>query len=186
MLNRFFDKFIFTNNLKFVHNNFYMANEPFIVCPLSLATSLMTSKDEEFCRKVYYTIKEHVKDQIKKNSQIEFKSKDEMMNFWLEYLSYSGWGQLHLVNINYKEKQAIVGLVDNPFTVIIKNPTENADHLMRAMLAAIFSNVLEDNIDCVETKCALNNEKECHFILKKEEEFDYSKPESRKQLNQKI
>jgi len=70
--------------------------------------------------------------------------------------------------------------------VIIKNPTENADHIMRGILAAIFSNVFEEDIDCVETKCALNNEKECYFILKKQDCFDFSRPESGKQLNPKI
>jgi len=186
MLNRFFDKFIFTNNLKFVHNNFYLANEPFIISPLAVFASLMTAKDEEFCRKLYYDVKQNTKEQIKKSSQIEFKNKDELLSFWIEYLSYSGWGHLHVVNSNYKEKQAIVSLVDNPFTAIIKNPTENADHIMRGMLAAIFSNVFDDDIDCVETKCSLNNEKECHFILKKQDSFDYSKPETRKQINPKI
>ena len=57
MLNTFFDKYIFTNGLRYTHYNFFLMNVPFAVVPVDVLVGLAKIEDLEANRQVYAALK---------------------------------------------------------------------------------------------------------------------------------
>ena len=184
MLNSFYDKFIFTNGLKYKHNNFFLIHLPFVIAPTAVLTGLMSSNDLEFNKKLYYNVKSSVKTSLVKQFHLDFGFKgDKIVNFLETYFVASGWGKIQTVDLDFEGKKAIVKVSDNPFSKKLHGKVkEPCDHILRGIFAGLFSYAFGENVDCVEVHCSVSGEQDCEFIVKKPGDFNIEKKNVRDQL----
>jgi len=188
MLNQFYDKFMFTNSLKYKHNNFFLVNMPFLFCPAELLVGLLETGDKDFEKKLYLTVKKSVQGHLIPQFGTEFGFHGEKLIYFLErYFVASGWGKISNVDIDPKAKKAIVKLANNPIAIRLhKKPKLPVDHIFRGIIAGIFSAVFEENVDCVEVHCVALGESDCEFIVKRQPDFDFSDKRVQAQLEADI
>ena len=188
LLNRFYDKFIYANSLKYRHNNFFLIDLPFLLCPAALLSGLLETNDPEFEKKLYLAIKESVAKHLIPSFGTEFGFRGKKMVAFLEqYFVASGWGSIKNVDLDFGEKKAIVLVLNNPIASRLHSkPKAPADHILRGILAGLFSRVFEERVDCVETHCCALGESNCEFIIKKQSLFDFSDKRVRRQIEAEI
>jgi len=187
-LNRFYDKFIYANSLKYKHNNFFLVDLPFLVCPTQLLSCLLETNDPEFEKKLYVAIRESVADNLIPAFGLEFGLRGKKMVAFLEqYFVASGWGTIKNVDLDFNSKKAIVRVSNNPVAKNLNSKLKApADHILRGILAGLFSRVFEESVDCVETHCCALGGNSCEFIIKKQSLFDFSDKRVRRQLEAEI
>lgn len=188
MLNNFFDKFIFTNSLRYTHNNFYLMNIPFVIFPVDALNELFSKNDSDFNVKIYSAIKASVKNDLLKQFNIDFGlNGNKSLELVEQFFTASGWGNLQNVNLDLQKNHAIVSVSNSPFASELagKISTES-DHLIRGVLAGLFSYAFNEDVDCVETKCLCTGGEQCQFIIKPFKEFDLANPKTREQIEIKI
>lgn len=184
MLNPFFDKFIFTNSLRYVHNNFYLVNIPFLIVPAELLVGLVRREDAELNKDLYYSAKEATRANLIRQFDLDFGLQGEKeLSLVEQFFTASGWGGIKRIDLDTAQQRAIVNVSDSPVAAAFKGKASHAvDHFLRGILAGIFSNLFKTDVDCVETECIALNHKECIFIIKPLHDFDFSKKETRRQL----
>lgn len=184
MLNTFYDKFIFTNGLKYRHNNFFLINLPFLICPTELLAGLLETGNTEFERQLYLSVKRSVNNHLIGQFGTDFGFKGEkMVNFLERYFVASGWGNIKNVDLDLEAKKAIVRVTNNSLALRLhKKHGMPIDHILRGIFAGLFSHVFQQNIDCVETHCTALGEADCEFIVKQQSEFDFGDKRVRQQL----
>jgi predicted hydrocarbon binding protein len=184
LLNKFYDKFIFTNTLQYKKNNFFLVDLPFVICPSELLVGLLETGDEAFEKKLYHAVKKSVANHLMPDVKAEFGfSGERLVSFLESYFVASGWGLIKNVDLDLKEKKAIVRVSNNPFSRRLHGKAKMpADHVIRGILAGVFSRVFGESVDCVETHCSALGEADCEFIIKKQHEFDFSDKRVQKQL----
>lgn len=182
MLNAFYDKFIFTNALKYKHSNFYLLNLPFVITPSDLFLEMLTL-DDDFQKKLYSSVKASVKKNLIKKFRLDFGFKGEkLVNFLETYFMASGWGEIKTVDLDLKNQKAIVKVSNSPFgSALHGKVSKPCDHLLRGIFAGVFSKAFEADVDCVEVHCVALGESDCEFIIKKPDEFNL---ENKNVLNQ--
>jgi len=184
VLNPFFDKFVFTNGLKFRHNNFFLINLPFFIVPVEVLAGLLDNSDNEFNKKLYYSLKESVKKRFMKQMSREFGLKGEKMIGFLEkFFSASGWGSVKHVDLNFQKTEALVSVSNNPFSSFIKSSKQPVDHLHRAVFAGLFSSAFGKDVECVEVKCSSLGNETCEFVVRPQSMLDLKNPNTRNQVN---
>jgi len=183
MLNQFFDKYIFTNTLKYTHNNFYLVNVPFVISPVDIFLSLLKSNDVDLHKKIYLAIKEDTKSNfLKRFSELGITEEKEL-DFVRAFFIASGWGSLQIIDHDKGSKRAIIVLDNSPFaTALIGKADLGVDTFLKGVLAGLFSKIYKDDIECVESECVALGAKSCKFILKPKAEFDLSKKVVQDQL----
>ena len=188
LLNRFYDKFIYANSLKYTNNNFFLVDLPFLVCPVHLLSGLLETNDSEFEKKLYIAIRESVAKQFIPALGTEFGLRGKKLVVFLEqYFTASGWGTMKNIDLDFDAKKAIVNVANNPVTNRIHPKAKApADHILRGVFAGLFSRVFEEPVDCVETHCCALGESDCEFIIKKQSLFDFSDKRVRRQLEAEI
>jgi len=62
MLNNYFDKFIFTSQLKFRDSNFHLIDIPFLIFPVEILAKLLFSCSDDESKEIYYSVKKSVKE----------------------------------------------------------------------------------------------------------------------------
>ncbi len=209
MLNTFYDKYIFTNGLKYVHNNFYLENLPFVILPTSILSALWQDLDEDVVKRVYYSCK-NANRSLAHRFDDDFGLKDEkLVDFLLKYYTASGWGLLQVQNIDAPNKRALATVFDNPFLEAANEKMSAApvsqwgdipralfgwektapkkivfgNPLLRGAFAGIFSHVFRSDVECVEVLEDGSPRSFSKFVIKPPAEFDWNGPETRAQLN---
>ncbi|MDO8627500.1 MAG: V4R domain-containing protein [Candidatus Diapherotrites archaeon] len=186
MLNNFYDKFIFTNSLKFKQDNFFLLDIPFLIAPVDLFVSLFEKNSTELNKEIYYAVKVSTRKYLVKRLEKEFPLKgDKLMEFFLNYFIASGWGQIKLIDFDRENNRAILNATNSPIALQLSGKIEQtADHVLRGILAGVFSEAYNMNMDCVETSCQSQTKPHCEFVIKKTSDFDYAHDETKEQLNQ--
>jgi predicted hydrocarbon binding protein len=183
MLNTFFDKFIFTNNIKYTHSNFFLMNIPFVVAPLESLIGIVSVNEVDFHKKLYSAVKSSTKESLFKDLSLNFSDKKKELEFVENFFTASGWGSIQSIDVQYEGKKAIVVVENSPFASALKGKvTFPVDSLLRGTLAGIFSKLFEEDIDCVESECAALASERCKFILKSKTEFDFANTIVQQQL----
>ena len=183
MLNSFFDKYIFTNGLKYTHHNFYLLNLPFVILPIDIIVGIMQKEDKELNQKIYYSIKEAMKNSIRKDFQVDFGAQGELgLEFMGAFFTASGWGKIETTDTDMEKCHALVTVTDSPVAANCKNVRAPVDAPLRAVLAGIFSIYFKKDVDCVEVKCSALNDAHCDFVIKPLAEFNFDNPNTRSQL----
>jgi predicted hydrocarbon binding protein len=184
MLNSFYDKFIFTNGLRYKHNNFFLGSLPFVIAPSELFVGLLETGDEEFERKLYYITKDTVKKRLLRRFGLDFGFEGEkLINFLKAYFVASGWGGIETIDFSFEGKRAILKVGNTPFSSMLhKKVSEPCDHLLRGIFAGVFTKAFKSSVDCVEVKCVAVGAPECEFIVKQREEFNIKSKYVRRQL----
>lgn len=175
MLNSFFDKYIFTNTLRYTHNNFFLVDMPFVIAPTSILLALVSNPDIDFQKKIYSEIKISSREYFLQKISDFGLDRDKQLKFVQEFFVASGWGAIQAVDLNFDSKRAIVVVDNSPFVAELKGKSKFAvDVFLRGVLAGLFSRIFNENIDCVEVECAALNFERCKFIIKPQQEFDFS------------
>jgi predicted hydrocarbon binding protein len=184
MLNTFYDKYIFTNGLKYRDNNFYLLNLPFVIAPSMLFTALQEVNEPDFSRRLYYAVKDSVKKRLVKEFGLGFGFQGEKLVQFLEaYFVASGWGSIKTVDLDFENKQAIVKVKNSPFSSRLhKKVSRPCDHFLRGILAGLFCRVFNADVDCVEVHCIALGEQDCEFIIKKQGSFNLENKHVREQI----
>ena len=185
MLNNFLDKYIFTGGMKYVHNNFSLMGIPFLMLPTGLLVSLARREDSHFNKEIYYTIKYSMAGLLEKQFRVNCKVEGEKgVLIVQELFSAFGWGFLKQIDLDKEKKRAIVIVNSSPIALgISKEVKFPDDHFLRGFFAGLFSDYFESDVECVETKCSALNETKCEFVIKKKDDFDFSKKLVREQLD---
>ncbi|MBN2127738.1 MAG: 4-vinyl reductase [Candidatus Diapherotrites archaeon] len=184
MLNSFYDKFIYTSGLKYKDNNFTLINLPFMIVPVELMIALLRKDDPELGQLIYYSIKDSTEKHLLKQFDVDFGlGGEKALRFIEEFFSASGWGAINQVDLNFKKKQAIVSVQNSPFAFALKGQVKSeTDHYLRGILAAAFSDLFKEKVECVETKCIALNANSCEFIIKPASELNFENPSTRRQI----
>jgi predicted hydrocarbon binding protein len=176
MLNQFFDKYIFTNTLKYTHNNFYLVNVPFVVSPVDIFISLLKSSDQDLHKKIYLAVKEDTHSTFLKRFAELGISEEKEIDFVRAFFIASGWGAIQIIDNDKESKRAIIVLDNSPFASFLVGKVDlPVDTFLKGVLAGLFSKIYKVDIDCVESECVALGAKSCKFILKPKIEFDLSK-----------
>jgi len=185
MLNTFYDRFIFTNSLQYKHYNFFLSGVPFVIAPSAMLFGLARTVSQEFHKQLYYAVKSGVREELLKQFGREFRlNREKLIDFAQAYFTASGWGLFESQDINYAQKRAIVRVQNAPFSQFFSARAKHpVDSFLRAIIAAIFCMVFDENVDCVETACSAIGANYCSFVVKPLHDFDFSNKEVRAQLN---
>ncbi|MBN2067734.1 MAG: hypothetical protein JW744_04665, partial [Candidatus Diapherotrites archaeon] len=121
MLNSFYDKFIFTNALKYKDNNFFLMNLPFFICPNDLLVGLLESNDPEFEKSFYSHVKNSARNNLGPVFGTDFGFKGEkLVGFMERFFAASGWGLIKNVDLDFAGSRAIVKVSNSPFARQLK------------------------------------------------------------------
>lgn len=187
MLNSYYDKFIFTGQMKFKESNFYLIDIPFLLFPVEILSGILVNASDDEAKKIYVSVKNSMKDfapLLKAKPKYKGLS---LINFINEFFSNSGFGHIRVLHFDETKFRGIVLVSSSPFASNLKNKSKKPmDHILRGIIAGIFSFAFEKNLDCVETKCISVNSSECEFIVNRNKEFDFSKKNTQSQLDPKI
>jgi len=185
MLNSFFDKYIFTNSLKYTHNNFYLLNIPFAIVPVEVLVSIAKQNDPELKRTLYSAIKENTRKKLIKQFTLDFGlEKKKALSLFESFFTASGWGKIQTIDLDFESNRAILTVENSPVAASLKGEVSwPVDIFLRAVFAGIFSEVFGVDVECVESECSAVTGERCKFIIKSEKEFDVSKKMVRDQLN---
>ena len=184
MLNQFFDKYIFTNTLKYTHNNFYLVNVPFVISPVDIFLSILKSNDLDFHKKIYLAVKEDTKSNFMKRFSELGITHEKELDFVKAFFVASGWGMIQIIDHDKESKRAIIVLDNSPFATSLGGKVDlPVDTFLKGVLAGLFSEIYGGDVDCVESECLALGAKSCKFILKPKTEFDMSKKIVQDQLS---
>ncbi len=185
LLNTFYDKFLFTNTLKYQHNNFYLLNMPFLMMPVDVIAALLEISDTEFQKKIYTAIKMHTKENLLQQFSLTLGvDKKKELDLLKDYFTASGWGNLQTIDLEFETKRAIILVENSPFAAALKGKSASpVDTFLRGVLAGLFSKIFNEDIDCVEVECLAQNSERCKFIIKPKTEFDFTNAIVQQQLS---
>jgi predicted hydrocarbon binding protein len=183
VLNNFFDKFIFTSQLKFKDYNFFVLDIPFVIVPVDILLGLSEFDDPAVNKAVYYAFKKSTQKQLIPKFKVG-ATKPKFLELAQTFFAASGWGMHRNVEVDEVNHRAIVVVSNSPLGKAMQGKVKHPiDHYMRAVLAAIFSEYFETSVECVESECLALHPGDCSFILKPLTEFDFTKEETQRQLS---
>jgi predicted hydrocarbon binding protein len=183
VLNNFFDKFIFTSQLRFKDSNFFVLDIPFVIVPVDILLGFSEMDDPTINKAVYYAYKTSAHKQLIPKFQLG-ATKQKFLELSQAFFGASGWGISKNVQLDEVNHRAVVVVSHSPLARSLQGKTTHpCDHYMRAILAAIYSAYFETNVECVETECACLRPGDCTFVLKPPAEFDFTKEETQRQLS---
>ncbi len=183
MLNKFLDKYIFTSTLKYTNHNFYLLNIPFVIAPVDILINLLSSQDINEHKKIYSSFKNStIQNFIPRFSDLKIPEKKEI-DFVKTFFVAFGWGAIEIIDFDEATKRAIIIVENSPFAKELAGKTKfPIDTILRGVFAGLFSAMLKEDLDCVETECVALNSKACKFVVKQKNEFDLEKQIVRDQL----
>ena len=184
MINSYFDKIIYSGGLKYINNNFTVMGIPFVMVPTELLVGLSSSPDVNFQKELYITAKKSAYKSLKTQFGIDFRQEgDKGLKVIEDFFTASGWGLLSSIDLDLEHKRAIIVVNNSAIGTALQGKVKQpCDHLMRGIIAAIFQDFFNEEVDCVESECIAMNDPKCKFIVKLPHEFDCSKENVRQQL----
>jgi predicted hydrocarbon binding protein len=103
------------------------------------------------------------------------------------FFTASGFGLLQNIQLDFSANKAIVNVSNSAVALLLKGKARLAcDHLLRGILAGIFSAAFKQDIECVESKCLALNNNACEFVCEPAGNIDFSSKEAREQLELKL
>ncbi|MDP2666352.1 MAG: 4-vinyl reductase [Candidatus Diapherotrites archaeon] len=183
ILNNFFDKFIFTSQLKFKDYNFTVLDIPFVIVPTEVLIGFSEFDDPTINKAIYYAFKKS----SQKNLFPKFKvgaTKTKFLDLVETFFAASGWGLPTNIQVDETNHRAVVVVSHSPLAKHLQGRVKNpVDHYYRAILAAAFSEYFGSNVECVESDCRALHPGDCTFLLKPLKEFDFTKEVTQRQLS---
>ena len=187
MLNNYYDKFIFTGQIKFNNGSFHLIDIPFFIFPSRILSDFLFNASEEEAKKIYFSVKKSVRNFLPELKAKPKYSGISLVNFANDFFSSSGFGHIKVMQFDEEKTRAIVSVSESPFAFPFRNRSKKPlDHILRGIIAGTFSFALSKDLDVIETKCISVNSSECEFIVNSVKEFDFLKKNTLSQLNPKI
>lgn len=183
VLNNFFDKFIFTSQLKFKEYNFFVLDIPFVIAPVDLLVGMAELDDPIVNKAIYYAGKKSARQRLIPKFSAG-ATKPKFLELAQAFFAASGWGLSQNVQADEANHRAVVVVSHSPFASALQGKAKHpVDHAMRAILASVFSEYFSTDVECVETECRALHPGDCTFIVKPLNEFDFSLEETQRQLS---
>lgn len=168
-----------------MHNNFFLVGIPFIISPAALFVSLAQKEDKNLDKEIYYSFKGAMKENIKSQFGINFDLEGQKgLLLVVDLFTAFGWGALKQVDADAQKKRAIVVVNNSPIAgALAGKARQPVDSFLRGIIAGTFCSYFNEDVECVESQCSAQNQPSCEFIVKRKEEFDFSKEPARSQLD---
>ncbi len=183
VLNNFFDKFIFTSQLRFKDSNFYVMDIPFVIVPVDILTGFSELDEPTVNKAVYYAFKSSSLRRLIPKFQ-QGTTKQKFLDLSQTFFGASGWGISKNIQIDDANHRAIVVVSNSPLAKAVQGKVKHPiDHYTRAMLAAIYTAYFDVQVEAVETECAALHPGDCTYVIKPLSEFDFTKEETQRQLS---
>ena len=101
---------------------------------------------------------------LKKHSNMSI---NDLVNWGVSTISFSGWGKTSILNYDQKNKRGIAHVSDSTFAKMYGPSRDPVDHVVRGFAAAAGCIYFGEDVDAVETKCISTGSNICEFIVKK-------------------
>ncbi len=183
VLNNFFDKFIFTSQLKFKEYNFFVMDIPFAIVPTESLLGVCALDDPAINKAWYYACKSSTLQTLLPKFQAG-ATKGKFLELSQTFFSASGWGLFKNIQIDDTNRRATVVVSHSPWAKLLQGKvTHPICHFTRAIIGAVFSQYFGTNVEAVETECLALHPGDCTFVVKPLSEFDFTKEETQRQLS---
>ena len=188
MLNKFFDKFVFVNQLKFKDYNFSLVDVPFVIMPADIIAGLSAKSDPEFTKEIYYSVKKSVWKYLAPRFKVDFGLQQErFLKFSETFFTASGFGLLQNIQVDAVNSRAIVSVSNSVVARLLKNKVSRpCDHFLRGVLAGTFTAAFKTDVECVEHKCFAISDSNCEFVCEPASKIDFNSKEAQEQLGLKL
>ena len=183
VLNNFLDRFIFTSQLKFKDFNFFLMDIPFAIVPVDILLGLGMMDKPEMNKAIYYSFKTSTKMNLLPKFKVDV-DKHKFLDLAQNFFAASGWGVCKNLQLDEVNHRALITVSYSPLARALQGKVQHpADHYFRGVLAAVFSEFFETDVEAVETNCRAMSQTDCTFVIKPLAEFDFTKEEAQRQLN---
>lgn len=188
MLNKFYDKFVMTNNLHFKDYNFYLEDLPFMLFPAELLAPIFEQSTLDQEKAIYYATKTAMLERVIPRFKQGYGFDDaKFTQFVSTYFTASGFGLVNPLQVDDTQKRALFAVSNSPIAQIMKGKAKRpVDHFLRGALAGLYTFIFKMDVDCVETKCQALGDHSCEFIVQANTQFDFTKKEVQEQLILKL
>lgn len=183
VLNNFLDRFIFTSQLRYKDFNFYLMDIPFAIVPVDILLGLGMMDKPEMNKSIYYSFKQSTRLNLLPKFKVDV-DKQKFLDLTQNFFAASGWGVCKNLQIDETAHHALITLSYSPLARALQGKMQHpADHYFRGVIAAIFSEFFQLDVDAVETNCRAISQTDCTFVIKPLAEFDFTQEETQRQLS---
>lgn len=166
----FMQKLILARQIKFEKGYIRLSDQRVVISPVEplIAITEALLEEERLIPIVYEKIRKSFSKGFAESVGKLYGLKGLDLTKWLADISnLGGWGKTTLVTFDNKAHNGILRVEDSPFVAYFKGKTnEPVDHIWRGIAAAGATRIFEEDIDFIETKCAISNSKVCEFLYK--------------------
>ena len=91
------------------------------------------------------------------------------------------------IQLDFQANRAIVSISNSAVAQLLKGKVKSpCDHVMRGILAGLFSAAFKQDIECIEHKCVAMQDISCEFICEAASAIDFTRQDVREQLALKL
>ncbi|MEM5852754.1 MAG: 4-vinyl reductase [Candidatus Aenigmatarchaeota archaeon] len=173
MLSSFISRLLLIRQFSILNGEFKILEKNFYFQPIK-SLAIFQEKLWKKSRRVgleliYETSKEGFVDFIRDIKRFA-ESREKFFNVLLNLVTHFGFGNLEIIEVNEKEKKAVVEVKNNPFAKeyvkIFGAQKKCVDYMLAGIIAAYFSEFFEKNVECEEESCIAKRNLVCKFIVK--------------------
>jgi len=118
-----------------------------------------------------------------------FKELDQLLDVHIGQFQFTGTGKFEWAVKDIKNKKFIVkgkSPIAEEYALYFKTDNKFIDHFHRGLMAGFISEVLGEDLYCLETSCVAHGKEYCTFLIKKEKEFNHKSKDWKIQKIDKI
>src|SRR3989344_788963 len=154
MLNKFYDKFVLSNNLHFKDYNFYLEDLPFMLFPAELLAPIFEQSTIEQEKEIYQAAKKAMIERVIPRFKLGYGFDDKKFaQFVSTYFTASGFGLVNILQVDLDQKRVLLTVSNSPIATVMRGKAKLAtDHFLRGALSGLYSFIFKIDVDCVENK----------------------------------
>jgi predicted hydrocarbon binding protein len=166
---QFVTKLLMSQQLKFEKGIMTIFGERVLIFPLDMVKLVIEKslKDEKFANSIYDAAKESViAFSGKVSNRLNIKKPKDMLDMLINLTEMNGYGEIQPVKIDYDTNFAVFHLRGLPSESLFGKVkgAKTADVYWAGLVAGGLTYVFGKDIDCAETRCAINGKQSCEII----------------------
>lgn len=167
LISGFAKKLMFARELKMGEGRLEIMHQRVIMMPVQFFETMikMSLKNKKFEKEIYKSLKKSVYEfskELDKRFTVKGLKFTELLTLLTEM---NGYGKVTPTKIDYKNKIAVFHLEDLPSGSLKGKMKGLGDVYWGGIMAGGASYALDANLDCIETKCVLQGNKYCEFVI---------------------
>jgi predicted hydrocarbon binding protein len=164
-------KLLLSGQLNFERGKMSIFGERILIVPIGVIHEiiLQSANDKKFEKSIYEAMKKSVYDFCAEMYKKSFMQPKEMLQMLGTLAEMNGYGQFNLVNLDFDNKRAVVNMHGLPSKDLIGHKKMKgkkvADIWWAGMMAGGGSYIFGEDIECIETICAISGKEWCEFVM---------------------